>query len=286
MSIFGQFAQALVLARVPATSSLHHRQMFRSNKLMHGALGGLAVLATLAPLPAMANLIFAGQYVVGGSGFGALPRALTVQSNGPGQNTESGCIAPGPTAGGCVAGSVGGDEAPPIGFPKQAAPSLSSLGITSASQIGILFDAVQPQNANNMTVTITDLTLKLYNGATLLTTAVLTPEPLTLLTNPGNGNTDYLFMLDTIEAAEFDAFIAGNFADVLALDSTISFPNQSAGPDSYALININQTPITQVPEPGSLSLVAICLFGLGKLSRAKKRNSAIAAEVVPDRPLL
>jgi hypothetical protein len=258
--------------------------MCRSKKLMHSAIGGLAVLATFAPLPAMAHLVFAGDFVVGGSGFGALPRALTVQSHGPGQTVESGCIAPGPTTGGCVAGSVGGDEAPPIGFPKQSAPSLSSLGITSASQIGILFDAIQPQNTNNITVTITDLTLKLYNGATLVTTAVLTPEPLTLATNPGNGNTDYLFVLDAIEAAAFDALIAGNFADVLALDSTISFPNQSSGPDSYALINTSQTPL---PEPGTLSLVGLCLFGLDKLRRAqKKRNSGIAVESAQDRPIL
>ena len=59
--------------------------------------------------------------------------------------------------------------------PKQSAPTLNSLGITDAAQIGILFDAVQPQNTGNITVTITDLTLKLYNaaGTTLLGTAVL-----------------------------------------------------------------------------------------------------------------
>src|ERR1700730_8819906 len=198
MRKFGQFA------------GLSSKFPFRANKtLTYGAIGGLAVLATFAPLPAMAHLVFAGQYVVGGSGFGALPRALTIQSNGT--NTESGCIAPGPTVGGCVAGSVGGDEAPPIGFPKQAAPSLSSLGITDANQIGILFDAVQPQNANNVTVTINDLTLKLSNGSTLVTPAVLSPEPMTLSTNPGNGNTDYLFVLDTTEETAFDALIAGNF---------------------------------------------------------------------------
>ena len=82
-------------------------------------LAGAIALATVTSYPATANLIFAGSDVVGGSGFGALPRALTIQSHGPSQTTESGCIAPGPTAGGCVAGSVGGDDAPPIGFPKQ-----------------------------------------------------------------------------------------------------------------------------------------------------------------------
>lgn len=224
---------------------------------------------TLAPLPAMADLVFAGQYVVGGSGFGALPRALTVQSHGPATNTESGCIAPGPGnslvsgSAACVTGSTGGDEANPIGFPKQATPSLNDLGTHYAGAVGILFDGVQPQNANNPLVTINDLTLKLYSGTTLLGTAVLTPEPLTLATNPGNGNTDYLFRLNAVEAAAFDALIAGNYAAVFALDATISFPNQSAGPDSFAFINL--------PEPGSLGLVAICLAGLMMRRRALKR---------------
>jgi len=270
------------MSKFSRLASITAKFPFRSNrKLMHGAIGGLAVLVILAPLPAMANLIFGGQVIVGGSGFGNLPRALTIQSHGPSTNTESGCIAPGLTsgAGACAGNSIGGDEASPIGFPKQSAPSLSSLGITSASQIGILFDAVQPQNANNATVTINDLTLKLYSGVTLLTTAVLVPDDLMLLTNPGNGSTDYLFLLDTTQAALFDSMIAGAFSDVLALDATLSFPNQSAGSDSFALVNTNNPVINpqcvtapcSIPEPGSFGLVVMCLFGLVGLGTLRRK---------------
>src|SRR5689334_10571657 len=141
-------------------------------------LTAIAVVTATSP-SARANLIFVGPEVVGGAGFGALPRALTIQSHGPSQNSESGCIAP-DGGGGLIAGSgacapldgdIGGDEAPPIGFPKQSAPTLSSLGITAGDQVAILFDGVQPQNSNNNVVTINDLTLKLYNGTTLVFTA-------------------------------------------------------------------------------------------------------------------
>src|SRR6266404_2367016 len=136
-------------------------------------------LAAVTSFPAWADIILVGPKVITGNGFGNDPRALTIQSHGPSNNTESGCIAPdalggliaGPSACWAPDGDVGGDEPNPIGFPKQAAPTLSSLGITNAAQIGILFDAVQPQNSNNYIVTITDLTLKLYRGATVIATA-------------------------------------------------------------------------------------------------------------------
>lgn len=228
-------------------------------------------LATAASHPVFADIIFAGPLVLSGSGFGALPRALTIQSHGPADTRESGCIAPdgsgGLTAGNgaCapIDGDLGGNEQNPIGFPKQAAPTLSSLGIHDANQIGIVFDAIQPQNSNNEFVTIGDLTLKLYNGATLVLTA--SGSFSNLSTNPGNGNTDYLFTLDASDATAFNAAIAGNFEDRIALDSTISFPHQSAGPDSYALDSLSNLQVSAetVPEPTTTVLIGSGLLGLG-----------------------
>ena len=237
-----------------------------------------ALIVTAMSPAAFADLILFGPVVVGGAGFGNLPRALTIQSHGPSQNSESGCIAP-TGSGGLVAGSgacapgdgvFGGDEQNPIGFPKQSAPTLSSLGITNGNQVGILFDGVQPQNSNNNVVTINDLTLKLYSGSTLIFTASGTFS--NLATNPGNGNTDYLFVLNSTEAAEFNAAVAGHFDDRIALDSTISFPRQSAGPDSYALVNATTLPgvsIQAVPEPAALLLIGSGLLALGFAGRKK-----------------
>jgi hypothetical protein len=241
-----------------------------------------ALIVTVMSPVAFADLILFGPVVVGGAGFGNLPRALTIQSHGPSQNSESGCIAP-DGGGGLIAGSgacapldgvTGGDEQNPIGFPKQSAPTLSSLGITNANQIGILLDGVQPQNANNNVVTINDLTLKLYSGSTLVFTASGTFS--NLATNPGNGKTDYLFLLNSTEAAEFNAAVAGHFEDRIALDSTISFPRQSAGPDSYALVNtttLSGVSIEAVPEPAIAVMIGSGLLGLGLFGRKKLSSS-------------
>jgi hypothetical protein len=147
---------------------------------------------------------------------------------------------------------------------------LSSLGITSGSQIGILFDGVQPQSGNNNVVNINDLTLKLYSGSTLLYQVSGTFS--NLATNPGNGKSDYLFTLDPSAVNAFNAVLAGNTSDFIALDSTISFPNQSAGPDSFSFVNLNSNP-SPMPEPSSLLLLGTGVAGAaGILRRRMLRN--------------
>ena len=159
---------------------------------------------------------------------------------------------------------MGGDEQNPIKFPKQAAPTVSSLGITSGNQIGILFDAIQPQNKKSPpvgSVTINDLTLKLYNGSSLIFSVSGTFGPLG--TNPGNGTTDYLFGLDSAAVTAFDIALGKHFSDTIALDSTISFPSHSAGPDSYLLFNNGATPPpSPTPEPTSFVLLGSCIVAL------------------------
>jgi len=239
------------------------------NRNMKKAIGTVFALAFLSSAAWADSIVLSGPVVVSGFGFGADPRDLTIQSHGPTNNSEQGCIAPGLIEGASacapVDGLVGGDEAPPLGFPKQGAPSLTSLGITNGDQIGILFDADQPQDDSDATVTINDLTLKLYDGSTLVYTVSGTFSG--LVTNPGNGSSDYLFTLDAAAVTDFNAALAGNFSDTIALDSEISFPEGSGGPESYALVDVNNN--APIPEPSTLLLLGTGALGIAGFIKRK-----------------
>ena len=116
-------------------------------------------LAIGALQTAHAGLILSGSDVIGGAGFGAIPRILTVQATGNG-STESGCnswngaqMVVGPSA--CSnAANAGGNEPNPHGFPKFSSPTLGSLGFNNALQVGIIFDATEPGNNSGNPLTM------------------------------------------------------------------------------------------------------------------------------------
>jgi hypothetical protein len=68
--------------------------------------------------------------------------------------------------------------------------------------------------------------------------------------------------------------MAGNTNDRIALDSTISFPRQSAGPDSYVPANtISGVSIESVHGPPTALLIGSGLVALGRLRRKKPSRS-------------
>jgi hypothetical protein len=221
---------------------------------------------------AHADLIPEGVVTIGGTGFGAVNTILTFQGTGQGMGLpESGCV--GVSSGGvfnttgssvCQGGNVGGDELSPAAFPHN-----QTFVVSNASQIGLVFNADQP---NGGPISLTNLTLALFNssGAVGFTSNPFAQFDLTS-TQPGIGKSGFLFGLNTTQAAAAQTAINGGF-DLLGLSATAT--PARGGPETFFLTGV---PIIPAPEPSTLSTLGIGVLGLALIGVVRRRQGNLAA---------
>ena len=226
-------------------------------------------ITLLSPVQASAGLVFDASLVLSAQGFGTAPRDLTVQRMGNTTSPESGCVS---ASGGsfsvgaasCMGAdaafmgngfvNVGGNEPNPLSDnQKFGAPFESDRGITTAADIGILFNATEP---NGDQVNILDLTLKFFLNGVLI--GSIDGQQNFANSNPGNGVAGFVFRVDAAQTPYVNGLLAlGNIQ--FALESTLS--ETSGGPESFRIVNLNAP--TAIPEPASMAL-----FGLAALVMA------------------
>jgi hypothetical protein len=235
----------------------------------------------LAPRPAAAGLIYDNSVLLSAQGFGNAPRDLTVQRTGSVTSPESGCIS---AAGGVLSGgsgaclgvdaamlpngvvNAGGDEVTPLSDnQKFGIPFESDRGITTAQDIGILFNATEPGGDG---VNIIDLTLKFYLNGLLI--GSIDGQQNFADTNPGNGVAGFVFRVDQVQLAYVNGLLSqGNIQ--FALESTMT--GTAGGPESFRIVNLNADGIatrTTIPEPASL-----LLCGLAALTVARRAGRRV-----------
>jgi hypothetical protein len=209
-------------------------------------------------------------------GFGNAPRDLSFQGSG----TVSGCVA---ASGGSIAiGSsacmttdaaqdgngvlnVGGGEPPPLADnQKYGIPTAASLGITSASDIGVLFNGTQPGGGP---INVTDVTLKFYNALTGALVGSIDGQYNFVDSNPGNGVAGFTFVVSPDEFGYVNGLLNGNPVQ-FALEATTT--GNAGGPDTFTVVNIHSP--AAVPEPGTWAMMLLGFGAIGVASRRKVRK--------------
>jgi len=233
----------------------------------------IAASAFAAP-PAHAALIFDSSILVSAQGFGNNPRLLTIQGNG----TESGCVGVGSGgtllggSGTCIADALvhdgnglsntGGSEVNPLSDnQKFGIPTIAQLGWKQASDIGLVFNATEP---GGNSVNVQDITLKFYNGTTLL--GAIDGSQSFANSNPGNGVAGFAFKVDAAEQSFLNGLIFnqqgfGNYR--IALESTIA--DAAGGPESWLAVNLGNA----VPEPATWGMM---ILGVGMVGGVMRRR--------------
>ena len=78
--------------------------------------------------------------------------------------------------------------------------SVGSLGITSAANLRVVFNTVEPQSAAQQGITLNDLVLNLYSATGVLEFTSGPFTPLVITGNePGIGNSGFVFALDAAQ---------------------------------------------------------------------------------------
>lgn len=238
-----------------------------------GALMGISTSAN-------ANLVLNGELAIGAQGFGNAPRLLTIQGTGN-SNVESGAIgivggslvalSPGIANASVFSGNgvtnFGGSEASPLSDnQKFGIPTLGELHWTSGANVNLLFNASEP-GGNGLTVN--DVTLKFYNGNTVI--AAIDGNFSLASTVTGNGNAGFRISVDApqqtyLNTAVFNQAGAANFR--IALESTIS--DVGGGAESFSAVSV----VSNVPEPEVYGMMLSGLGLMGFVANRRKQKSA------------
>lgn len=238
--------------------------------------------AALIPLSASASLVYNAELRAPAQGFGTAPRDLTLQATGQ-TSFESGAVnylgAAGIGFGTAIADGLvhdgngvtnsSGTAAMPNPLAddqKYGVPTAGSLGITTASQIGVLFNATEPSGDS---INVLDVTLKFYSAAGSFLGAIDGQQNF-LSSNPGNGVAGFTFVVSGDELSYVNGLLAaGGSGTTFALEASIG--DFAGGPESFLIYNLGgSTP--PIPEP---STYALLLGGLGVIGwMARRRRTA------------
>jgi len=218
-----------------------------------------AALGLLVAGAAQASLVPSAPIDLNGTGIGAVETVLTIQGHHR-DGTENGFVALN-----ALGEEVVGGDAKKGAFQSQLL-SLGSLGLTSAADLRIVFNADEPGGSG---ITLSDMVLTIYSptGSVLFNT-LLAAQQVFDTTTPGIGTPDAFFSLDAGSAlAAQSAAFGGDFGSNL-IGLSAGAHGAQGGLESFFIATVVAPP---VPEPQSYALL---LAGLGVVGFVWRRSTA------------
>jgi hypothetical protein len=228
----------------------------------------LAAMAALAaPAQARADLILLSPIPTDGTG-GGLGNQLTVLTLlNPGNTTSSsGCVTP--TSFVCASYPNANVQQGQSQVQLLSQPALSGL---NGSNLRVVLNLAEPSTTNNATLNAATLTL--YSGTSAVFSGSLA-APVNL-NNPGAGigNYGFIFGLDPVQAAQFNAAMLAN-PNNLSIGFGAAFTNVQGGPETFSIARA--TDVQVIPEPATVGLMATGLLALGGFAARRRKGAAQA----------
>lgn len=224
----------------------------------------LAISASVAMAFAASSanaLTFVGPQEFQGTGLGAVNTVLTIQNTG----TETGSVGLDASGNQVITGDA------KTGASQTTVRSLGELGVDSAADLNIVFNAIEPGpvgGANN-SINLDNLVLNIYDpsGAVLFTSDAFSPVSFDSIFQ-GNGKAGFVFALSDAEInAAQSAFSGANFgSNLVGLSATASLA--AAGHETFFVTSGMTAP---VPEPSTYAMMGIGLLGLALTRRRKNK---------------
>lgn len=229
----------------------------------------LSTIFMVSASSSYASLILVAPEDFQGTGLGSVNTILTIQNNG----TEKGSVSVGFNG---TQDVITGDAK--IGNSQTQTRTINELGLTSASSLRVVFNAVEPSGSDANSINLNDLQLNIYSatGQLLFNSGAFTSTPF-LNTFSGTGNSGFVFALDAEQAAQAQAAaFTGSFGtNRIGLSATASL--SAGGNETFFVANSSLgggNGNGEVPEPGTVALVGLGLLGFAASRRksAKSKN--------------